>query len=178
MARYFSALIMFFLIIIPAGYSYSMGESPGKVGYIDLNRLVNESNIGKEAAKEIAALKKQKKAELNAKAARIAYLKKEIQQSRDLGADELKEKLRRLEDASREYKRASEDAKLEIERKNNEIVNKILEQASPVLKEVAKKEGFTMIIKDPKVLGYLDPSVDITTKVVEILNKTDAESGD
>jgi len=40
-----------------------------------------------------------------------------------------------------------------------------------VLKRVAKKRKYTIILKDPKADGYLDPSVDITDEVLKGLNK-------
>ncbi|OQW97351.1 MAG: molecular chaperone Skp, partial [Desulfobacteraceae bacterium A6] len=33
------------------------------------------------------------------------------------------------------------------------------------------KQKYTMILKDPNSIGYLDPSVDITDDVVKDLNK-------
>ena len=39
------------------------------------------------------------------------------------------------------------------------------------MKKVAKKYKYTIIIKDPNAVGYLDPDVDITDKVIKELNK-------
>ena len=38
-------------------------------------------------------------------------------------------------------------------------------------KKVAKRNGYTIILKDPNAIGYLDPAVDITDEVLKELNK-------
>jgi outer membrane protein len=63
------------------------------------------------------------------------------------------------------------DAKDEIEKQNRDLVAGILKKADGILKSIAKKRGFGIILKDPKVVGYLDPDLDITDDVLKALNK-------
>jgi outer membrane protein len=63
------------------------------------------------------------------------------------------------------------DAKEDITREDRQLVSIILEKANDILKKVAKKKKYTIILKDPKTIGYLDPDVDITDLVLKELNK-------
>ncbi len=63
------------------------------------------------------------------------------------------------------------DAKEEIKRQDRELVARILKKADGALKKVAKKKKYTIILKDPNAIGYLDPEVDITDAVLKELNK-------
>ena len=71
----------------------------------------------------------------------------------------------------KEYQRLVADAKEDITREDRELVSIILKKADNVLKRVAKNNKFTIILKDPNAIGYLDPSVDITDLVLKELNK-------
>ena len=71
----------------------------------------------------------------------------------------------------KEYQRLVADAKEDITREDRQLVAIILEQANDILKKVAKKKKYGIILKDPNAIGYLDPDVDITDLVLKELNK-------
>ncbi|MCK4820106.1 OmpH family outer membrane protein [bacterium] len=144
----------------------------GKVGYINLQRLVNESRIGQAAKKEIQKLRKQKETVVANKLREINQLRELINKERDrMTPGERRNKLETLQKAYKEYQRLFADAKEDILREDRELVSIILNKADPVLKKVAKKKKYTIILKDPNAVGYLDPSVDITDEIIEELNK-------
>ncbi|MBU1195724.1 MAG: OmpH family outer membrane protein [Proteobacteria bacterium] len=69
------------------------------------------------------------------------------------------------------YKKMVGQAREDIAREDRQLVAEILKKADGVLKAVAKEKKFTIILKDPNAIGYLDESVDITTQVLAGLNK-------
>ncbi len=143
-----------------------------KVGYINLQRLVNESKMGKEAKADIQRMRKTKQAVLNKKLKDIIKLRDFINQKGDkLPARERRDKVELLQKMNKEYQRLVADAKEDIAREDRDLVSIILEKANDILKNVAKKKKYTIILKDPKTIGYLDPAVDITDLVVKELNK-------
>ena len=143
-----------------------------KVGYINLQRLVSESNMGKEASKDIQKLRKQKEKIVSAKLSELNKLRDLINNKGDkMAAAEKRDVLENLQKAYKEYQRLVADAKEEIVRGDKKLVATILQKADEVLKKVAKKNKYTIIIKDPNAVGYLDPDVDITNKVIKELNK-------
>jgi outer membrane protein len=64
-----------------------------------------------------------------------------------------------------------DDAKEDITREDRQLVAIILGKANDILKNVAKKKKYSIILKDPNSIGYLDPDVDITDLVLKELNK-------
>lgn len=144
----------------------------GNVGYINLQRLVNESRMGQAAKKEMQKLRKEKETLVADKLREINVLKELLNKERDrMTPREKRLKLEALQKAYKEYQRLVADVKEDILREDRELVSIILNKADPVLKEVAKRKKYTIIIKDPNAIGYLDPSVDITDEVIEELNK-------
>ena len=143
-----------------------------KVGYINLQRLVNESKLGKAAKNDIRKLRKKKEATIKSKLDDITKLRDFINKEGDkIPPSEKRKKIDTLQNMYKEYQRLVADAKEDITREDRDLVATIMEKADGVLKKVAKKKKYTIILKDPKAIGYLDPSVDITDAVLKELNK-------
>ncbi|ETR71016.1 MAG: outer membrane protein [Candidatus Magnetoglobus multicellularis str. Araruama] len=143
-----------------------------KVGYINLQRLVNESNMGKAAKADIERLRQEKQKAIDTLLKEIQELKALIEKNGDLMGEKNKAaKLEELQKKYKKYKRMVADAKEELANEDSKLVSTILERADSVLKQVAKQEKFTIIIKDPDAIGYLDPKVDITDQVIRAFNK-------
>ncbi len=159
--------LLIFIMLFP-GSTYA----EGMVGYIDLKRLVSESEMGKAAKTDLIKLKDEKEVVLKAKLKEMEELKDYINKNSDtIDADELQKKNLELNRKYKDYQRIEADAKEDITIGDRELVSKILKEADGALKMVAKKKNYTMIIKDPNAVGYLDPSVDITDEVLKELNK-------
>jgi outer membrane protein len=144
----------------------------GKVGYINLQRLVNESNMGKAAKQEIVKLRKAKEKAAVNKLNEVNRLKKEVEtKGAKMALNKKQEVIESLQKAYKEYQRLLADAREDITREDRQLVAIILKKADGVLKAVAKRKKYTIILKDPKAVGYLDPKVDITNAVLKALNK-------
>ena len=143
-----------------------------KVGYINLQRLVNESKMGKDAKADILKMRQTKQAVLDNKLADINKLRDFINQKGDkLVAGDRRDKVELLQKMYKDYQRLVADAKEDITREDRELVAIILEKANDILKDVAKNKKYGIILKDPNSIGYLDPDVDITDLVLKELNK-------
>lgn len=150
----------------------SASYAADKVGYINLQRLVNESKMGQEAKADLQKMRQEKEAVLNGKLRDINKLRDFINKEGDKMPDrEKRDKIELLQKMYKEYQRLLADAKEDITREDRELVSIILQKADDVLKNVAKKKGYTIILKDPNAIGYLDPDVDITDLVLKDLNK-------
>jgi len=143
-----------------------------KVGYINLQRLVNESDMGKEARQDILKLRREREAAVADQLKEINELRSVINtRDAEMGPEEKRQKLEALQKAYKEYQRMVADAREDITREDRQLVAIILEKADGVLKTVAKRKKYTIILKDPNAIGYLDPKVDITDDVLAELNK-------
>jgi len=143
-----------------------------KVGYINLQRLVNESKMGKAAKADLQKLREEKQAVLSSKLKDINKMRDFINTKSDkLPPRERREKRELLQRMFKEYQRLVADAKEDITREDRQLVAIILEKANDILKKIAKKKKFGIILKDPNAIGYLDPNVDITDLVLKELNK-------
>ncbi|KPA13026.1 Outer membrane chaperone Skp (OmpH) [Candidatus Magnetomorum sp. HK-1] len=161
-------LILFCLSFIACTTTYALD----KVGYINLQRLVNESNLGKAAKANIEKMRQEKQTEIDQKLEDIRKLKERVEKNGSLmGAKNKAEKVEELQQMYKTYQRMVTDAKEDLTKQDGKLVSTILERADGVLKEVAKREKYSIILKDPDAIGYLDKKVDITDMVIKAFNK-------
>jgi outer membrane protein len=168
------SLILAVACLVLTGFSAAPFSHAGsKVGFVHLNRLVNESKMGQKAKAKLENLRKKKEAVLSRQLRVLNELRNDISQNGSkMTADERRRKVRKFQKANKEYQRGLADAKEEVVRQDKELVSMILGKADKILKKIAKKKRYTIILKDPDAIGHLDPSVDITDAVVKELNKT------
>ena len=150
----------------------AVSHAGDKVGFINLQRLVNESRMGKAARADIQKMRKQREEIVSNKLWEVNNLKALLSEKGvTMDPVEKRNKIEALRRVYKEYQRLLADAKEDILREDRELVAIILKKADGILKQVAKKRKYTIILKDPKAIGYLDPSVDITDEVLKGLNK-------
>ena len=168
-SRFSAGILLSCVLALSACFTAAEGEA--KVGYLDVQRLVKESKMGKQATKEIEKLTQAKEKEIAPKLKELGDLKAEVESGGSKMTEaERKAKIEEFQRLNKEYQRLVADSKEEIAKEDRERVAAILKKAEEVLVKVAKREKYLMIIKDPKVLSYLDPSVDITAEVIKELD--------
>ncbi|MFC1868130.1 OmpH family outer membrane protein [Thermodesulfobacteriota bacterium] len=143
-----------------------------KVGYINLQRLVNESEMGKAAKNDIQKLRGDREALLRKKLKEVNDLKEFIsKEGSQMDPAEKRNNIQKLNRTYKEYQRLVADAREDIANEDRDLVAIILKKADGVLKKVAKKKKYAIILKDPNAIGYLDADVDITDDVLKALNR-------
>jgi outer membrane protein len=169
MGKSYAVLVFTFAFVLTACFTPEQIEA--KVGFLDIQRLVKESKLGKQATKEIEKLTQAKEKEIGPRLKELNDLKNEVESGgTKLSEADKRAKVEEFQRLNKEYQRLVQDSKEEIAKQDREKVAAILKKAEDVLVKVAKREKYLMIIKDPNVLSYLDPSVDITAEVIKELD--------
>jgi len=160
-------------LLVVSGVLFAYDSWAGdKTGYIDLRRLVMQSDEGAKARAGLEELRAQKQEEIQQSLMDLTKLRTQILTSeKDMSPEELMEKQELLEEKAKAHNRLVDDIKQELARRENDMTAAILKQADQALKAVAKKSGYTIILKDPGVIGYLAPEADITDRVLMEINK-------
>jgi Skp family chaperone for outer membrane proteins len=144
-----------------------------KVGYINVQRIVSSSNMGKEAATEIARMRAAENEKIRVLNEELNVLKTrfaEARQQEDASESDLVTQLETIQLKDKQLQRYVADAKEYLAKKDKELVARILAKIDPLLEKIAKKRDYTIIIKDPNALAYLSPKADLSDEVVKSLN--------
>ena len=167
-----TAIVLFACMIVMVIRALTPSYAEAKVGFINLQRLVNESKMGQSARSEFQKMRQEKESIVAAKLREVNELRDLINQAGDqMSPQDKRNKLLALQKANKEYQRLVADVNEDILREDRQLVSIILQKADSVLKKVAQRMNYTIILKDANVIGYLDPSVDITDEVIKELNQ-------
>lgn len=138
-----------------------------KIGYIDLMRIAREYTKAQDYKKALDDKESSYKVEIDKKA-------NELKQ--------YQEKMNLLSDKEKEAKREEFDSKVKtlddfVQQKRADLskldfdnTKEILKEIEDAVKQYAEKEGYSLVMDD-RVLIYETKSMDITDKIIEILNK-------
>ena len=141
-----------------------------KIGFIDIQRVVQESQAGRRAKERFQAQVKKAEADIMKERQDLDRLKTDLEKKGPL----MKEEERRSMEAdfqkrSVALQRSMSDYQQELQQKNNQLMSDILKELEAIVNEVGKADKFTLILERSQIL-YSDQGIDITSKVIETYN--------
>jgi outer membrane protein len=145
---------------------------PLKIAVIDTEKILLSSQAGKKAVADLKKLQEQRENELRAKAQELKDLQTKISDGRlSLAQDKLADMSKQLEEKDIALRRAQDDATRELNKKRDEMLAAIDERVMPVINQVGKDLGYTLIFrKFESGLIYADEAIDITGTVIQRLD--------
>lgn len=162
------------LFLLPSGVAGAAGI---KAGHVDLQRLVEQSDAGKEAREKYLAKAKIYQDEINSRTERLNKLKAEIEkETRALGqADKLSQSLldkdKEYGAQARELQRLRGGYQDELKVFDAELTRKILEAFGPVVGDYAGREGYDYIFRGYDAMVFASKNGDLTDALIKEFNK-------
>lgn len=167
------------LVALPAS-----AQSAQKVGAIEVQRIVQDSAVGKESLARIQKVSTAKQEDLTKRQTELRDLEKRIQEQGKSLSEEAMEKLQKDYQAKAlDLKRFQDDAQRELEELQRKELTELEKKVLPVIEAVSKELGYSLVFnKFQSGLLYADDAVDITAAVITKFNtaiaaapKTDAK---
>ncbi|HMM33685.1 MAG TPA: OmpH family outer membrane protein [Thermoanaerobaculia bacterium] len=159
-------------------------QSAQKVGVIEVQRIVQDSAVGKESLARIQKVSTAKQEDLTKRQTELRDLEKRIQEQGKSLSEEAMEKLQKDYQAKAlDLKRFQDDAQRELEELQRKELTELEKKVLPVIEAVSKELGYSLVFnKFQSGLLYADDAVDITAAVITKFNtaiaaapKTDAK---
>lgn len=167
------------LVALPAS-----AQSVQKVGVIEVQRIVQDSAVGKESLARIQKVSAAKQEDLTKRQTELRDLEKRIQEQGKSLSEEAMEKLQKdYQQKALDLKRFQDDAQRELEELQRRELTELEKKVLPVIETVSKELGYSLVFnKFQSGLLYADDAVDITAAVIQKFNtaiaaapKTDAK---
>ncbi len=161
------------LVMLIVGMA-SVCAAQSKIGYIDMQRALNNSDAGREAKDQLQAKLKNYQVEVNSKQEELQKLKSEIEkQGVALTETARAAKEKDYQQKLKDFQRFTKDAEEDLQARDADFTKKIVEAMDKVVQEFGKKNGFTVIF-DSRGAGmlYADQKVDITDEILKAFNAT------
>jgi outer membrane protein len=143
-----------------------------KMAVIDVQRVVTESDPGKDALQRLNQLRDEKIEQGRVLREELDALKDRFSKQRfTLSEDKLDELSREIEDRGIALKRFEDDAMRQLNDEREKILAGLETRIMPIITELGQEQGFTLIFnKFQSGLVYADDAVDITDEVVRRFN--------
>jgi outer membrane protein len=144
-----------------------------KIGYVNLQKALNLSEAGVKAKDTLKSEATAREKELDPKQAEVKALKDEIEQKKSVWNEQTrKAKEKEFAEKSKELEKQVMKLLESLNKKQKTTEAQIIDDLSAIVKDVAKKGGYTYVFES-SVSGLLvaPPEDDITDAVIEAYNK-------
>ena len=140
-----------------------------KIGYVNSERVVRESDIAKRSQAKLEAEFGKREKDLNDQNASLrAQAEKLDRDSPTLSEAEKTRRQRELVEIDRDLQRKHREFQEDLTQRKNEELSSIAERANRTIKAIGEAEHYDLILQDPVV--FVSPRVDLTKKVIDALN--------
>lgn len=162
-----------FLVIILL-FAFSAEGVELKIGYVDINKALNESDNGKKATKILEDMVNSKKPIFLEKEEELKKLEEELKkQSSVLTPEAKKSKEEQFNKLLRDYQRMLKDFNEELQKKQEEFTQEIQRDLIEIINKFAEEEGYSIIFeKGSSGIIYSPKKFDVTDNVLKRYNET------
>lgn len=140
-----------------------------KIGFVDMQRALNESSKGREALERLKKLMEGKQAELQGEKELIELKKDELdKQGLLLNETTRREREDQIRTMERDHNRKFSDTKEELGREEAKYTATIRTDLLKVIEELGKDEGYLLVLeKQFSAILYAPESIDLTEFVIK-----------
>jgi outer membrane protein len=153
--------------------SVASAQTAPKIGYVDLQRALNESESGKKAKDEFKVQVDKLQAQLKKEKDEIDSLKDQLEKKSLVMKEEERGNLeedyrKKLRDFDRNYK----DSQADLQKKDNELTGGIIKDLQEVIRDYGEREGYTLILEaTSSAVLYGSKSADLTDAILQQYNE-------
>lgn len=161
-----------FLIALFALAGTATAQETGKIGIIDVQRVLNASQAGKDATADLTSKATAAQQDLLRRNEEVEELKKTLErkmmvmnpESRDEKQRELRNKLLDLQDLEKKYKE-------ELRGLEQSLKDGIIDTVIKMVSDIGKKEGYVLIVdRNEGGVIYAPEAIDLTDRVIREYN--------
>jgi len=138
-----------------------------KIGFVSTERVFREAPPALKALKQLEKEFAPREAEIKKVADRAQVLQVKLEkESMTMSASQRRDRESELGRLTRDMQRMQREFREDLNLRKNEELAKVLERANKVIKAIAEKENYDLILQEAV---YRSPRLDITDEVIEAL---------
>ena len=158
-----------FLIVILSLTQFSQAEE--KIAFIDIDKIINQSEFGKKSYKKIdSAFKKEQNRLLKIEKDLISKEQEILKQKNILSEDELNKKIAALKKEIDIFKKETITINQKFNKMKLDKTNQMVQSLNAILSKYAEDNKISLIIQK-KFIVIAKSGLDITSEILEIFNK-------
>src|SRR3990172_863345 len=143
-----------------------------KVAVTDVNKVMNESEVGKAARKKMEARYEELRKKVDARNEEARKMKEELDKQKILlGKEKLKEREDALSAKVAELRQLTQEAEKEMHDRQGELTREVLKIVERQWEKVVEQEKIDLLLERGSGVVHSNSSLDITSKVLDLVNK-------
>jgi len=169
-------LVVGLLVVVASPVGAQQPATPGaaapassiRIAYIDVQRVLARSSAGVAAREQLEREKTVMQKEMDGKRVELEKLRDELEKKGALmTADARREKQEGFERKRRDAARMMDDFQKELEKKEQILLQRVLQELSGVIERVGKEKGYYMIVeKRGASVLYASTDADLTDEII------------
>jgi len=142
-----------------------------RVGVIDVNKILNDSDAGQAAKKKMEARYEELKKTIDAKQEEARKIKDEIDKQKVMvGKEKLKVKEDALQAKINELRQLTQDGEREMQTRQGEFTREVLKSVEAKVDVVVKADKLDLVLEKSAGVVHFNDSMDITQRVLALVN--------
>lgn len=168
MRGFFSIIVVALALSLPVA-AFAAGN--GKLGYVDIQKVLNLSEAGKSAKEQLTAKVQKYQAEIKSKQEELKKLKDVLEKQGSLLSESAKvAKERDYQQSLKDLQRMQKDAQDDLQAKDEELTRNILVNIEKVVQDYGRKNNYTFIFVRNESMIFVDETADLTDQILALLN--------
>lgn len=156
------------------GCAGSVAKVDGKVGVINSQRLLNDTNAGKRAKDNLSSYSKNRQALMELEERELRRMEEDfVKQSSVLSPAAKRDREEQFRRRMQEYQQKATELNREVQEKQKDVLEGFREKIETVVAKVAKRLGLQVVIDKSKggPTIYHEEGLDISSEVIEEFNR-------
>lgn len=174
MKKVISTTTIFIFLCLSLGINLSVQAADAvKIGYVDLQAVINLSKAGKKEQDKIKKFIKKRQKEIVAEEKKLDALGKKFEKDRlTMSKEQQKKKKDAFQKKLIAFRKLTRKSEQEVKKKESLFTKRALAELKIIVASVAKDKGFTFIVeKSEGAVLYSQEGMDLTDDVMTIFDK-------
>lgn len=174
------ALVVALVLIAEGTHGWAQTPAPAssRIAIIDLQRVLVRSAAGVAARERFEKERAGMQREMDAKRQELEKLEDELQKKGALMTAEVRrDRLDVVERKRREATRLVDDFRRELEKREQLLTQKMLQEVKNIIDRVGKQRGYYLVIDGRAGILYASPESDLTDEIIRVYDQETGPKG-
>jgi outer membrane protein len=144
-----------------------------KIGFVDMQKAIQEVAVGKKAKGELEAEFNKKKKELEKQEAEIKKMGEDFEKkSMAMNEESRMKKQAEIQGEMRRYQEKAAKSQMDIQKRERDLTQPIVTKLRTIIEDIAKKDNFTMILeRSENAVMWAKKDLDLTDRLIKEFDK-------
>jgi outer membrane protein len=159
-------------VVILAWTAWAWGADPLKIGYVDMQRALNQCTAGKEAKKIITGEVEKVHKSLEDRKKELDGLREDLEKRGAVMNESLRrEKEKEYQSKLRDVQRIQRDFEEDIRRRDRELTDRVLRDLARIVQKIGEEGKYSIILEgNQPTIVYISKGLDLTEEVINRAN--------